>query len=119
MRHKVSGNRLNRGAAHRKALLRNLSDSLILNESIVTTVAKAKALRSYIEKLITRAKKDTGFASINLVESKLTTKKAAKKLFKEIAPRFADRAGGYTRITRTGERDGDKASLAKIEFVSK
>lgn len=117
MRHRVSGKKFGRDAAHRRALLRNLSDSLILHESVNTTLAKARYVRPYVERLVTKAKRGVGYANINRVSSDLTTKKAARKLFEEIAPRFKDRAGGYTRIVKIGNRDGDSAPMARIEFV--
>src|SRR3954451_16426778 len=103
MRHLKAGRKLNRNAAHRAALLRNLSCALIEHGRIITTVAKAKELRPFVEKLITLAKKGTLHAR-RLAVSRLHNKDAVATLFKEIGPRFADRPGGYTRIIRRHER---------------
>ena len=124
MRHRKKGKRLGRDAAHRKALLRNLSDSLVVAEKIETTLAKAKYLRPYFEKLVTKAKKGTEsgdkltkFNAIKYLNGKLTTKEAVKKLLEDVAPRFKNTIGGYTRIIRIGERKGDNAQLARIELT--
>jgi len=117
MRHLKAGRKLNRNAAHRLALLRNLSCALIEHERIITTVAKAKALRPFIEKLITLAKKGSLHAR-RLAVARLHNKDAVAKLFKEIAPRFAERPGGYTRIIRRQERRlGDAGETAYIELL--
>src|SRR5262245_26436743 len=117
MRHLKAGRKLNRNAAHRTALLRNLSCALIEHERIITTVAKAKALRPFIEKLITLARQGTLHAR-RLAVSRLHNKEAVAKLFKEIAPRFAERPGGYTRIIRRQERRlGDAGETAYIELL--
>src|SRR6059058_2553511 len=99
MRHLKAGRKLNRNAAHRAALMRNLTCALIEHGRIITTVAKAKALRPFVEKLITLAKKGTLHAR-RLAVARLHNKKMVTKLFKEIAPRFSDRPGGYTRIIK-------------------
>lgn len=116
MRHRRSKRKLNRSGSHRTALLRNLSRALVLNERIETTVPKAKELRSFIEKIITKAKKGPA-ASYVLVMSKLPQKDICKKIFEEIAPKYMERKGGYTRILRTRNRKGDNAEMAIIEFV--
>src|SRR5579864_3779472 len=117
MRHLKAGRKLNRNASHRAALMRNLSCALIEHERIITTVAKAKALRTFIEKLITLAKKGTLHAR-RLAVSRLHNKDAVAKLFKEVAPRFAERPGGYTRIIRRQERRlGDAGITAFIELL--
>jgi large subunit ribosomal protein L17 len=117
MRHLKAGRKLNRNASHRAALMRNLSCALIEHERIITTVAKAKALRPFIEKLITLAKKGTLHAR-RLAVARLHNKEAVAKLFKEIAPRFAERPGGYTRIIRRQERRlGDAGLTAYIELL--
>jgi large subunit ribosomal protein L17 len=117
MRHLKSGRKLNRDAAHRKALMRNLTAALFEHEEIVTTVAKAKELRRFAERLITVAKRNTLHAR-RLVLSRLVNKEATKKLFGEIAPRFADRSGGYTRIVKRSQpRLGDAGPTAIISLV--
>src|SRR5438270_5741772 len=117
MRHLKAGRKLNRNASHRLALMRNLSCALIEHERIITTVAKAKALRPFIEKLITLAKKGTLHAR-RLAVARLHNKDAVAKLFKEIAPRFAERPGGYTRVIRRQERRlGDAGLTAFIELL--
>ena len=118
MRHRVVGKRLGRDCSHRRSLLRNLSDALIMHGSIETTLAKAKYLRPHIEKLVTKARDDSSFRSVRQVNKKLISKEASKKLFTEVAPKFVGRPGGYTKITRTRDRDGDKAAMARIEFVA-
>lgn len=117
MRHRVVGKKLNRDAGHRKALVRNLADSLIIHKKIETTVAKAKFLRPYIERLITRAKKSNDFNTVKYMRTKLISEDAIRTLLTEVAPKFSNRNGGYTRIKRTGNRVGDQAETAKIEFT--
>lgn len=117
MRHRVSKKKLNRDTDHRISLMRNLSRSLILNGSIETTLAKAKYVQPYVEKLITKAKAGNSFTNINLIRSRLRSNQAVRILFDELAKRFDKRNGGYTKITKLGFRDGDKAPMAKIEFV--
>lgn len=117
MRHRVSGKTLGRSKDHRKALLRNLSDALVLKGSIKTTVAKAKFVRPYVEKLVTRAKsKDIN--TVKYAKTRLFTNEAVRKLVDEIAPQYSTRPGGYTRIVKLGFRDGDNAEMARIEWVS-
>ena len=117
MRHLKAGRKLNRNAAHRAALLRNLTRALIEHGRIITTVEKAKETRPFIEKLITLAKKGTLHAR-RLAIARLHDKEAVAKLFKEIGPRFADRPGGYTRIIRRHERRlGDGGQTAYIELL--
>src|SRR5262245_66371816 len=103
-------------AAHQKAMFGNLVASLIAAEAIVTTEAKAKALRPVAEKVITKAKKG-GVHNHRQVVAFIRDKDMAHKLFEEIGPRYADRAGGYTRILKLGPRHGDNAPMARIEFV--
>jgi large subunit ribosomal protein L17 len=117
MRHRVVGKKLGRDTSHRKALLKNLSGSLIVSESITTTLAKAKYLRPYVEKLITSAKKSTSFSSKRLIMGDLNDTEASRKLFSDLAVRFSERPGGYTRITKLPRRGGDNALMAKIELV--
>ena len=116
MRHGKKFNHLSRPAAHRKALLMNLAKGLILHKRINTTVAKAKALRKFIEPLLTKAKKDTQH-SRNVVFSHFQDKAPVKELFNNIASKIADRPGGYTRIIRLGNRLGDNAEMCMIELV--
>jgi large subunit ribosomal protein L17 len=121
MRHGDKINNLSRTASHRKALLSNLANALLLNKRIITTLAKAKALRVYIEPLITKTKKNENKEQIShnhrLVFSALNNKEAVKELFTVIAPKVASRPGGYTRIIKLGKRVGDNAETALIELV--
>ena len=116
MRHKKKGRKLGRKAGNRKALLRNLACQLIVHKKIKTTDPKAKELRSFIEPLITLAKKDN-LHSRRLVIRKIPKKNVVRILFEEIAPLFSTRPGGYTRITKLGLRDNDRAPVSIIEFV--
>lgn len=116
MRHNKAINHLGRKSGHRKALLANMATSLILHKRIQTTVAKAKALQSYVEPLITKSKDDTT-ASRRTVFSYLKNKEAVTELFRTIAPKIAERPGGYTRVLKTGFRQGDGADMALIELV--
>lgn len=116
MRHRKKFNHLSRKSAHRKAMLSNMAVSLIEHKRINTTVAKAKALRSFVEPLINRAKTDTTH-SRRMVFRKLQNKSAVNELFREISQKIADREGGYTRILKTGNRLGDNAEMCIIELV--
>lgn len=116
MRHNKAINHLGRQSGHRKALLANMACSLIEHKRITTTVAKAKALRSYVEPLITKAKEDTTH-NRRIVFSYLKDKNAVSELFRTIAPKIADRPGGYTRVLHVGFRQGDAAEMALIELV--
>ena len=116
MRHRKKLNHLGRTSSHRKAMLANMASSLILHKRITTTVAKAKALRIYVEPLITRSKEDSTH-SRRVVFSYLKDKYAVSELFREVSPRVAERPGGYTRILRTGNRLGDNADMCIIELV--
>ncbi len=116
MRHKKSFNHLGRTSAHRKAMLSNMACSLIMHKRIETTTAKAKALKRYIEPLITRSKDDSTH-SRRVVFSYLQEKEAVAELFREVASKVADRPGGYTRIIRLGSRLGDNADMCLIELV--
>ena len=116
MRHNRAINHLGRQSGHRKAMLANMASSLILSKQIETTVAKAKALRMYVEPLITKSKEDTTH-SRRVVFSYLKQKEAVSELFRVVAPKIADRPGGYTRIVRTGFRVGDAADMAVIQLV--
>ena len=116
MRHNKAINHLGRKSGHRKALLANMASSLILHKRINTTVAKAKALKSYVEPLITKSKEDSTH-SRRVVFSYLKNKEAVTELFRTVAPKIADRPGGYTRVLHTGFRQGDAAEMALIELV--
>ncbi len=116
MRHRKSFNHLGRTSSHRKAMLSNMATSLILHKRITTTVAKAKALRGYVEPLITKSKEDTTH-SRRVVFSYLGDKFAVTELFRNISPKVADRPGGYTRIIKLGKRLGDNAEMAMLELV--
>ena len=116
MRHNKAINHLGRKSGHRTALLSNMASSLILNKRIVTTVAKAKALKPYVEPLITKSKEDTTH-SRRIVFSYLKSKEAVTELFRNIAPKVANRPGGYCRILHVGFRQGDAAEMALIELV--
>ena len=116
MRHNKAINHLGRKSGHRKALLSNMASSLILQKRITTTVAKAKALKSYVEPLITKSKDDSTH-SRRVVFSYLKNKEAVSELFRTVAPKIADRPGGYTRVLHTGFRQGDAAEMALIELV--
>ncbi|MFQ6108464.1 MAG: 50S ribosomal protein L17 [Candidatus Aminicenantales bacterium] len=116
MRHRVSGKKLGRDTAHRRALLRNLVTSLLDKERVKTTLAKAKAARPLAEKMITLAKKDTLHARRQALRF-IFKKEVVRKLFEELGPRFSERPGGYTRIVKIGPRAGDGAEMAMIELV--
>jgi large subunit ribosomal protein L17 len=121
MRHGKKGNKLSRTASHRKALFMNLGCQLITYKRITTTLAKAKALRAYIEPLITKTKNTSSKEAImhnhRIVFSYLNDKAAVKELFTVVAPKVAGRPGGYTRIIKLGARTGDNAEIAMIELV--
>ena len=116
MRHRKKGRKLGRKNSNRKALLMNLASQLVMHKRIKTTDAKAKELRSYVEPLITLAKKND-LHSRRMVIKKLPHKNIVKSLFEEIAPRYIERPGGYTRIIKLGYRDNDRAPVSIIEFV--
>ena len=116
MRHKKKGRKLGRKVGNRRALLMNLASQMITHKRIKTTDAKAKELRIFIEPLITLAKKND-IHSRRMVVRKLPNKNIVRTLFDDIAPKYADRPGGYTRIVKLGYRDNDRASVSIIEFV--
>jgi large subunit ribosomal protein L17 len=116
MRHNKKVNHLGRKSAHRKAMLANMASSLLIHKRISTTLAKAKALRSYVEPLITKGKSDTTH-SRRVVFSYLQDKEAVSELFREISAKIGDRPGGYTRILKTGNRLGDNAEMCIMELV--
>lgn len=116
MRHNKTINHLGRQASHRKALMSNMAVSLILHKRINTTLAKAKALRTFVEPIITKSKDDSTH-SRRMVFADLKNKEAVVELFREVAPKIAERPGGYTRILKTGFRQGDGAETCFIELV--
>jgi large subunit ribosomal protein L17 len=118
MRHKLGGRKLNRTSSHRKALFRNMAAALIKHEQISTTLPKARELRPYVEKLITLAKHG-GLSNRRLAHARLLDDAQLVKLFDVLAARYADRAGGYTRVIKAGIRAGDAAPMAIIELVDR
>ncbi len=118
MRHRSGGRKLQRTSAHRIALFRNMSAALIKHEQITTTLAKAKELRPYVEKLVTLAKKG-GLSNRRLAHARLLDDAQLVKLFDVLAERYKDRNGGYTRIVKAGIRASDAAPIAIIEFVDR
>jgi large subunit ribosomal protein L17 len=118
MRHGYGGRKLQRTSAHRLALFRNMSAALIKHEQITTTLAKAKELRPYIEKLVTLGKKG-GLSNRRLAHARLLDDAQLVKLFEVLAPRYADRNGGYTRVIKAGIRASDASPMAIIEFVDR
>lgn len=118
MRHKYGGRKLNRTSSHRKALFRNMAAALIKHEQITTTLPKARELRPYVEKLITLAKHG-GLSNRRLAHARLLDDAQLVKLFDVLAARYADRAGGYTRVIKAGVRASDAAPMAVIELVDR
>ena len=118
MKHKIKGKKLNRTSSHRKALFKNMAQAIIKHEQIITTLPKAKTMKPIIEKLITLAKKGSLHAR-RQAYSKLRDDKMVTKLFETLATRYADRAGGYTRVLKAGYRYGDAAAMAVIELVDR
>ena len=118
MRHGFRGRRFNRTAEHRQAMFANLAQALIKHEQITTTVAKAKELRPYVEKLVTLGKRG-GLSNRRLAISRMGDEAMVTKLFDTLAPRYAERNGGYIRIMKAGFRHGDNAAMAVIEFVDR
>ena len=118
MRHRLKGRKLNRTWEHRKAMFANMSTSLIIHEQIVTTLPKAKELRSVVDKLVTLGKRGDLHAR-RLAASRLKDPEAVKKLMEVLGPRYAERPGGYTRVLKAGFRYGDNAPLAVIELVDR
>jgi large subunit ribosomal protein L17 len=118
MRHNIAGRKLSRTSTHRKALFANLTVALVKHEQIQTTLPKAKELRPYIEKLITKAR-DNSLHTRRYLIAMLGDEAAVSKLLDVLAPRYAQRAGGYTRILKAGFRKGDAAAVAMIELVDR
>ena len=116
MRHRKTGRKLNRNSSHRTALMRSLAISIILHESIKTTLAKAKEIRGFLEPLVTLAKENT-VANQRKAYARLRDKAAVAKLFNKIGPRFVERPGGYLRVIKRGYRSGDKSPIAQVEFL--
>lgn len=119
MRHKLAGRKFNRTSAHRKAMFKNMSASLIEHELIKTTLPKAKDLRRVIEPMITHAKNNDTVAARRLAFARLRDREAVQKLFAELAPRYKERPGGYVRILKCGYRAGDQAPMAYVELVDR
>lgn len=122
--HRTSGRKLGRVAAHRQAMLSNLASSLILHNSLVTTEAKGKEVRRVVEPLITKAAKapqgskgESAVPTIRALHAALPEKRAVTKLMKELGPKYKERPGGYVRLTKIGQRDGDAARVVKVELV--
>lgn len=118
MRHKMAGRKLNRTKEHRKALFKNMANALIKHEQIVTTLPKAKELRPFVEKLVTKGKKG-GLSNWRLAHAVLRDETMTHKVFGPIAERYKERSGGYIRVMKAGFRKGDNAPLAVIEFVDR
>ena len=118
MRHRHSGRQLNRNSSHRKAMFRNMTNSLVEHELIKTTLPKAKELRRFAEPLITLSKTDS-VANRRLAFDRTRSKEAVGKLFSELGPRYLERPGGYIRILKAGYRTGDKAPMAFVELVDR
>lgn len=118
MRHNNAFRKLNRNSSHRKAMFRNMSNSLLLHETIKTTLPKAKELRRYVEPMITLGKEPT-LANRRLAFDRLRDRESVTKLFAELGPRYISRPGGYIRILRYGFRNGDNAPMALVELVDK
>jgi large subunit ribosomal protein L17 len=116
MRHRIAGRRLSRASGHRMAMYRNLVTDLLNYEKVTTTEAKAKEVRGLAEKMITLGKKG-GLHSRRQAAAFIIDKKVAEKVFSDLAPRYAERSGGYTRITKLGPRLGDGAAMAQLELV--
>ena len=118
MKHRIKGKKLNRTSSHRKALFKNMAQAIIKHEQIITTLPKAKTMKPIVDKLITLGKKGTLHARRQAF-SKLRDESMVTKLFGTLAPRYADRNGGYTRVLRAGYRYGDAAAMAVIELVDR
>ncbi|HUG45377.1 MAG TPA: 50S ribosomal protein L17 [Sphingomicrobium sp.] len=118
MRHRVGGRKLQRTSSHRQAMFRNMAAALIKHEQITTTVAKAKELRPYVEKLVTLAKKG-GLSNRRIAHARIMDEAQERKLFEVLGPRYEARAGGYTRVVKAGIRMSDSAAIAIIEFVDR
>jgi large subunit ribosomal protein L17 len=118
MYHRIKGRKLNRTSSHRRAMLANMAVALVMHEQIKTTLPKAKELRSYVEKLVTSARR-SDLVTRRRIIAKIHNKEAVEKLIKVLAKRYIDRPGGYTRLVKAGYRYGDMAPVAYIEFVDR
>ena len=118
MRHKISGRKLNKTSSHRKSMFANMAAALIMNEQICTTLPKAKELRPYVERLVTKAK-NADLSSRRKIKSIIKDDTVVSKLIKILGVRYVNRLGGYTRINKAGFRHGDMAPIAYIEFVDR
>jgi large subunit ribosomal protein L17 len=118
MRHKIAGRKLNRTSSHRAAMLSNMAADLLLNEQIKTTLPKAKELRPFVERLVTKAR-DNSLHSRRYLLQRLKSDRAVQKLLSDLGPRYNTRPGGYLRIIKAGFRHGDMAPIAYIEFVNR
>jgi large subunit ribosomal protein L17 len=118
MKHRIKGKKLNRTSSHRKALFKNMAQAIIKHEQIITTLPKAKTMKPIVDKLITLGKKGSLHARRQAF-SKLRDESMVAKLFETLAPRYADRNGGYTRVLKAGYRYGDAAAMAVIELVDR
>lgn len=118
MRHRIAGWKLNRDIKHRKALMKNLINALVIHEEIQTTEAKAKAIKGIIDKLVSKGKRGS-IQARRMIAAFLQDKQAVNKIVDDLGPRFADRVSGFTRIIRLGQRRGDAAQIVKIELVQK
>lgn len=118
MRHRIKGRKLNRTRSHRKAMFANMATSVLLHEQIVTTLPKAKEMRAIVDKLITLGKKGSLHARRQAI-SQIQDRDVVRKLFEELAPRYKERSGGYTRVMKAGFRYGDNAPMAVIELVDR
>jgi large subunit ribosomal protein L17 len=118
MRHRIKGRKLNRTRSHRKAMFANMATSVLLHEQIVTTLPKAKEMRAIVDKLITLGKKGSLHARRQAI-SQIQDRDVVRKLFEELAPRYKERSGGYTRVMKAGFRFGDNAPMAVIELVDR
>lgn len=118
MRHRIKGRKLNRTRSHRKAMFANMATSVLLHEQIVTTLPKAKEMRAIVDKLITLGKKGSLHARRQAI-SQIQDRDVVRKLFEELAPRYKERNGGYTRVMKAGFRYGDNAPMAVIELVDR
>lgn len=117
MRHRYSGKYLNRDTSHRMAMIKNMATSLINHGSIETTLAKAKTVQPYVEKLVTRARNPKGHNTVKFLQSKLASDESVRNLLEKVAPTQQNRNGGYTKITKLPNRVGDNSLMARIEFV--
>jgi large subunit ribosomal protein L17 len=117
MRHRKAGRQLSRVAEQRRALMANLATSIVLHDQVVTTEAKAKEIRRFLEPLITRAAKGGSVPTVRRLSAALPERRAVTKLVKDLGPKYKERPGGYLRLTKLGQREGDGARRVKVELV--